>query len=218
MFRLPTSLPARALARSLSRRLSAAAAAEAEIPRAVDTAGRYATALYNAARKTDSLDAVIGDVSRMQTMAAENATLQGFLANPTLPRSAKTEVVSDIVRKAAFSDIFSHFFIVMAENGRTEEAAKTLQSFQDIIAALKGEVLVKVTTTMPLSDWELALLKKEIKARFFEDKPNAELTVETAIDESLLGGLTIMVGDRFMDLSTRTELRKLQEVILKSVV
>lgn len=190
---------------------------EPEIPRAVDTAGRYATALYNAAKKTNSLDTVVKDVGEMQSMQASNPTLNAFLANPTLPRSAKTEVVSDLVKKSGFSDIFSHFLIVMAENGRTEEATKTLHSFQDIIKALKGEVVVKVTTTMPLSEWELALLKKEIKNRFFADKPDAELSVETAIDEELLGGLTIQVGDRFMDLSTRTELRKLQEVILKSV-
>lgn len=215
---------ARAMARfsatASPRRLATQVSVESstEIPRAVDTAGRYATALYNAAKKTNSLDAVIEDVSQMQSMQSTNATLDEFLSNPTLPRTAKTEALSDIVKKSGFSDIFSQFMIVMAENGRTEEAAKTLTSFQDIIAALKGEVIVKVTTTLPLSEWELALLKKEIKNRFFADKPDAELTVDTAIDEELLGGLTIQVGDRFMDLSTRTELRKLQEVILKSVV
>lgn len=210
---------ARAMARSMSQVVSRnlATAAEVEIPKAFDTAGRYATALYNAAKKTNCIDAVIGDVSRMQAMQSSNVTLDEFLNNPTLPRTAKTETIAEIVKKSEFSNIFSQFMIVMAENGRTEEASKTLASFQDIIAALKGEVIVKVTTTAPLSEWELALLKKKIKQRFFADKPDAELTVETAIDKDLLGGLTIQVGDRFMDLSTRTELRKLQEVILKSV-
>lgn len=218
MLRIGARAMARSVARTTSRNLATQVAVETEIPKAVDTAGRYATALYNAAKKMNSLDAVIKDVAQMQAMQSSNATLHEFLNNPTLPRTAKTETLSDIVKKSGFSDIFSHFVMVMAENGRTEEASKTLQSFQDIIAALKGEVVVKVTTTLPLSEWELALLKKEIKNRFFADKPDAELTVETAIDEDLLGGLTIQVGDRFMDLSTRTELRKLQEVIMKSVV
>lgn len=200
-----------------SRSYAAAASAEAEIPKAVDTAGRYANALYNAAKKTNSLDAVISDVTRLQSMQSKNPTLSEFLANPTLPRSAKAETLSEIVKKSDFSDVFSKFMLVMAENGRTGESTKALSAFQNIIATLKGEVICKVTTTVPLSEWELALLKKKIKKRFFADKPDAELTVETALDEGLMGGLTIQVGDRFMDMSTRTELRKLQEVILKSV-
>eukprot|EP00178_Gracilaria_changii_P023323 TRINITY_DN70664_c0_g1_i1.p1 TRINITY_DN70664_c0_g1~~TRINITY_DN70664_c0_g1_i1.p1 ORF type:complete len:218 (-),score=43.34 TRINITY_DN70664_c0_g1_i1:463-1116(-) len=195
------------------RTFSAQASEVDQLPKAVDTAGRYAYALYNAAKKSNSLDAVINDVSTMQNMVANNTTLNEFLINPSLPRTAKVEAITEIVNKSAFSNTFSNFLMVMSENGRTSEASKALASFQDIIGALKGEVVVKVTTTIPLSDWELALLKKKIKNRFFAGKPDAELTVETAIDEELLGGLTIQVGDRFMDLSTRTELRKLQEVI-----
>ena len=210
----------RSLNRALFRQSSKGFAAEAatvELPRAFDTPGKYATALYNAAKKTNTLDAVVNDVSRMQDMQVSNSTFAEFLENPSLPRNAKIETIGEIVSKSDFSPTFSQFLLVMAENGRTAESMKALESFQSIIAILKGEVVVKVTTTMPLSEWELSLLKKKIKQRFFADTPNAELTVETAIDQDLIGGLTIQVGDRFMDLSTRTELRKLQEVIMKSV-
>lgn len=208
---------ARSTRGAYGRSLSVAAVAEQEIPKAVDTPSRYATALYNAAKKTNTVDAVSADVNRMQSMTSSNPTLDAFLANPTLPRTAKKEAIEDIVKKSSFTDVFSNFMVVLAENGRTGDTTKALASFQDIIATLKGEVVCKVTSTVPLSEWELALLKKKIKQRFFADKPGADLTVETAIDQDLLGGLTIQVGDRFMDLSTRTELRKLQEVILKSV-
>lgn len=198
------------------RSYAAGSAAVEEIPMAFDTAGRYATALYNASRKSNTLESVTADVDRMQIMTSTNATLQEFLQNPSLPRTAKVDAIGEIVKRAGFSNTFSQFMMVLAENGRTNETSKTLSAFQDIIAVLKGEVIVKVTTTMPLSEWELALLKKKIKQRFFAEKPDAELTVETQLDPELLGGLTIQVGDRFMDLSTRTELRKLQEVIMKS--
>lgn len=217
MFRLGVRSVSRA-SNVLRRRSFALDAPEADqMPKAVDTAGRYAHALYNAAKKTNSLDAVINDVDTLQAMVTSNEDLNEFLINPSLPRTAKVEAITGIVGKSEFSDTFSKFLMVMAENGRTSDASKTLTAFQDIIGALKGEVVVKVTSTLPLSEWELALLKKKIKQRFFADKPDAELSVETAIDDELLGGLTIQVGDRFMDLSTRTELRKLQEVISQAV-
>lgn len=200
-----------------TRRRLCSAAVAADLPPPVGTAGRYSAALYNAATKTGTLDIVINDVESMQMMCKTNADLDEFLRNPSLPRSAKVDALMEIMAKAKFSKTFTQFMMVVAENGRTAESERILQSFQEIIASIKGEVVVKVTSTMELSEWELALLKKKIKERFFEGKPDADLTVETAIDPELLGGLTIQVGDRFMDLSTRTELRKLQDVILKSV-
>lgn len=213
MLRSAARLASRAIVNSQRRSLSAEAA---EIPSAVDTAGRYATALYHAANKTKSMEAVSADVTRMQEMQSTIPTLDEFLLNPTLPRSAKLDALSEVIARSSFSPTFSQFLMVMAENGRTADAGKALEAFQNILSALKGEVICKVTTTTPLSEWEMALLKKKIKQRFFADKADAEVTVETAIDADLIGGLTIQVGDRFMDLSTRTELRKLQEVILKT--
>lgn len=212
MLRFGSRLTSRFLSVANRRHFAVEATAE-ELPKAVDTAGRYAAALYNAARKMDSLDAVISDVDRMLDMQKKTPALAEFLRNPSLSRSAKSETLNDVIKGSDFNPTFSQFVMVMAENGRTGVMPKALQSFQDIISSMKGEVVCKVTTTEPLNEWELALLRKRVKQRFFADKPDAEITMETAIDEELLGGLTIQVGDRFMDLSTRTELRKLQEAI-----
>jgi F-type H+-transporting ATPase subunit O len=184
----------------------------AEIPKVFGTTGRYATALYSAALKQNSFDAVSADVTQMQSMQSSSASFDDFLRNPTLARSAKVDILSGIVQKAGFSRTFSDFLLVVAENGRSGEIEKILSTFDGMVASTKGEVVVKVTTTLPLTNWELALLKKNIKERFYPDSV-ADLIVETLIDESLLGGLTIQIGDRFMDLSARTELRKLTEVI-----
>lgn len=188
-----------------------------DIPKASGTAGRYSMALFNAANRVGSLDAVAGDVNRMEELRTSSPALDEFLRNPSLPRIAKRETLETILSRESFSTTFTQFMYVMADNGRTPESAKIFAAFQDIMAAIKGEVVVKVISAMPFSEWEMALLKKKVKQRFFEGKADTELTVETAIDEDLIGGMTIQVGDRFMDLSTRTELRKLQEEILKSV-
>jgi F-type H+-transporting ATPase subunit O len=191
---------------------AAATAQAADMPKATGTFGRYASALYSAAHKLGALDTVTSDVHAMQKMQSSTPAFDTFMRNPTLPRSAKVATLATVVKKAGFSQTFSNFILVVAENGRTAEVDKILATFSDMIASTKGEVVLKVTSTEPLSEWELALLQKNIRSRFFEGAA-ADFTVETSIDESLLGGLTVQIGDRFMDLSTRTELRKLTEVI-----
>lgn len=190
----------------------ASAAASADMPKVTGTFGRYASALYSAASKQNALDTVANDVTAMQKMQEFTPAFDSFLRNPTLPRSAKVSTLKVVSEKAGFSPLFNNFLSIVAENGRTADADKILETFSGMIASTKGELVLKVTSTVPLSEWELALLKKNIQSRFFEDGA-ADFTVETAIDQTLLGGLTVQIGDRFMDLSTRTELRKLTDII-----
>lgn len=219
------SLSARYAARlartgGLHRGYAAAAAESAkavEMPKGAGTSGRYAVALYSAATKSKSLDAVNEDVAAMLEMQKGTEAFDTFLRNPTLPRSAKVDVLDMVAQKAGFSPTFTNFLKVVAENGRTADSQRIMQTFSDMMSSQKGEVVLKVTSTAPLSEWELALLKKNIQERFYSDAP-AEFTVETAIDESLLGGLTVQIGDRFMDLSVREELRKIEAVIQSSGV
>lgn len=199
-----------------ARSLATAAISAHDLPKAPGTAGRYSMALYNAATNIGSLDAVTADVARIEELRNQCGEFDEFLRNPSLPRAAKRVTLEKILEREDFSPTFVHFMYVIADNGRTPESSKIFAAFQDIIAVIKGEVVVKVISAVPFPEWELALLKKKVKERFFDGK-ETELTVETEIDEELIGGMTIQVGDRFMDLSTRTELRKLQEEILKSV-
>lgn len=195
-----------------SRAFAAAAAQATPIPKATGAFGRYATGLYGAALKNGVLDTVASDVEAMQEMQSSSAAFDTFLNNPTLPRSAKVSALEAVVKKADFSPTFSNFLMVVAENGRTAKLESILKSFSAMIASTKGEVTLKVTSHAPLSAWELALLQKQIRARYFEGQ-EADFTLETAVDEELLGGFTVMIGDRFMDMSTKTELRKLCDII-----
>ncbi len=204
------------LTRAATHRALSSAAVEADLPPAAGVAGRYSQALYNAAKKTNTLDAVVADVDRMQALRDSSPGLNEFLLNPSLPRTAKVDTLTEIMDRESFSPTFKQFMLVLADNGRTPESAKILAAFREIMASVKGEVVVKVTSASEIGEWEMALLKKNIKTSFFKNRVT-DLTVETAVDQELIGGLTIQVGDRFMDLSTRTELRKVQEEILKSV-
>lgn len=195
------------------RRLSAAAAAAAEdAPKAHGIVGRYAMALYAAASKQGTLDTVAADVAKLQEMEGGSLSFREFLKDPTLPRTAKVETINAVMNRGSFSETFSNFMYVITENGRSSETSKIMATFNEMIASTKGEVSMKVVSSIPLTEWELALLKKTIKERFYPNK-TTEIHVETAVDDSLLGGFTVQIGDRFMDLSTRTELRRLTEAI-----
>ena len=45
----------------------------------------------------------------------------------------------------------------------------------------------------------------------------AKMTIETRIDPSLINGMTIEVGDKYLDLSVSTQLKKLHQLLLGGV-
>ena len=45
----------------------------------------------------------------------------------------------------------------------------------------------------------------------------AKMTIETRIDPSLINGMTIEVGDKYIDLSVSSQLKKLHQLLLGGV-
>jgi F-type H+-transporting ATPase subunit delta len=72
----------------------------------------------------------------------------------------------------------------------------------------RGRQQVEVTSAVPLSDQELERI-----TRFASNLINKEVVVSTQVDESILGGLVIQIGDQLMDGSTRSRLEELRKQI-----
>ena len=84
-----------------------------------------------------------------------------------------------------------------------------------MIMSQKGDIVAQLTTCGPVPEWEFALIRKHLKEMLCPE--GQQLTIESSYDYDLLGGFTVQVGDKFLDCSTRTELRKLQSAINEAV-
>jgi F-type H+-transporting ATPase subunit delta len=65
-----------------------------------------------------------------------------------------------------------------------------------------------VTTAVPLTADELAAVKKKLT-----EITGGEVVVETAVDEGILGGVIVRIGDRLIDGSTKNRLMALKAAI-----
>jgi F-type H+-transporting ATPase subunit delta len=73
----------------------------------------------------------------------------------------------------------------------------------------KGEVSAELTSAVALSEAQLAAVKERLTAAIGQT-----VTLATAVDPGLLGGLVVRVGSRMIDASLRTKLQRL-EVAMK---
>ncbi|KAJ8389717.1 hypothetical protein AAFF_G00114230 [Aldrovandia affinis] len=171
--------------------------------------GRYATALFSAASKQKKLEVVEKELGRVSILITD-PKLSSIVMNPHVKRSLKQKTFSDILTKEKLSPITINLVNVLAENGRLTLIAAVIAAFSKMMSAHRGEVICTVTTAQPLDEVNLAELKEALNG--FLQKGEM-LKLETKSDPSILGGMIVSIGDKYVDMSTKTKIQKLTKVM-----
>ncbi|KAI8915815.1 OSCP/delta subunit of ATPase [Gorgonomyces haynaldii] len=201
----------------LKRAFSASRMASVQVPLALHGIdGRYATALFTAAAKKDSLPKVEGDLKQIAGLLERDPAVATFLENPLIAREKKKEGVAIILGQGKYSDLTTNFFNVLAENGRLGLTTKILSSFAELTRAARGEVAVTVTSAVALDSKTLNKVR-DVLAKGNLLEAGAKLSVTNTVDPQIIGGLVIEVGGKTIDLSVSSKITKLNNLLNQPV-
>lgn len=152
--------------------------------------------------------------SAFQTLI-KDPKLSLILKNPIIKRGLKQKTVNDILAKEKFSPLTSNFVNLLAENGRLRYTPEVIGAFAKIMSAHRGEVLCSVTTASPLDEASLTELKSALNGFLAKGE---SLKLETKTDPLILGGMVVSIGDKYIDMSTKTKIQKLTKVMNDTVL
>ena len=108
--------------------------------------GRYATALFTAAQKSNAVDKVEADLNSIKELMDRDAKFKFFLETPIISREAKKQGVKAAMAKGGFGKITSNFFETLADNGRLDQTPKIVTAYAQLLMAARGQVVVTVTS------------------------------------------------------------------------
>ncbi|MCJ8732336.1 hypothetical protein PDJAM_G00210090 [Pangasius djambal] len=171
--------------------------------------GRYATALYSAASKQKNLEKVEQELGRVASMI-KDPKLSSIVLNPHVKRSIKQKTVNDALNKAKLSPITINLINVLADNGRLSLTSDVITAFGRMMSAHRGEVTCSVTTAQPLDEANLSELKVALNGFLAKGET---IKLETKSDPSILGGMIVSIGDKYVDMSTKSKIQKLTKLI-----
>ncbi|CAL8333565.1 unnamed protein product [Gadus morhua 'NCC'] len=171
--------------------------------------GRYATALFSAASKKKQLDQVEQELGKVSTMI-KDPKVSGIVMNPHIKRGIKMQVVTDVLVKAKMSPLTINLIKVLSENGRLPLTGDVIKAYKMMMGAHRGEVICSVTTAQALDAASLADLQVALKG-FLQKGETIKL--ETKTDSAILGGMIVSIGDKYVDMSTKTKIAKLTKII-----
>lgn len=168
-------------------------------------AGRYASALFDLAKEASQVSDVEADLKKFQGLLAESDDLVRLVRSPVISTEDQSKAIEAIVGRAGIGGLAANFFKLIAGNRRLFAVEDMIKAFNALAAKARGEVAAEVTSAVALNDAQTADLKQALKASVGKD-----VTLNTRVDPSLLGGLIVKVGSRMIDSSLRTKLETLK--------
>ncbi|CAD1474867.1 unnamed protein product, partial [Heterotrigona itama] len=172
--------------------------------------GRYANALYSAASKQKTLNNVEKDLLKLQDLLKKDKQLGEFVLNPSIKRRDKVEGLKAIGKKVNLSSETINVLSLLAENGRLSLINNVINTFKLFMAANRGEVPCEVITAKPLDNEITSKLQAVLKG--FLNKGESIL-LTSKIDPSIIGGMIISIGDKYIDMSVSSKVKKYSDII-----
>ena len=168
-------------------------------------AERYASALFELAKEQNQQIQVEKDLTSFQAMLSDSADLRRLIMSPSFSADEQSKALTAIATKAGIGSLAANFMKVLARNRRLFITQDVIKNFRLIAARARGEVSADVTSAHPLTEPQLQALKDQLKSTVGRD-----ITIQSKVDPSLLGGLVVKVGSRMIDSSLRTKIEQLK--------
>ncbi|MDA9885790.1 ATP synthase F1 subunit delta [bacterium] len=164
---------------------------------------RYAKAVLSLASDNKVADKVNADMKQIASAIATNSDLNAMLQSPVVRSSDKLSVL-----KAVFGDAnnaTTNLINTLITNKRIALLGDVANKYNHLYDALRDTQVAKVTTATPLTKD----LEKKVLAKV-KELTGKEAEVENIIDESILGGFILRVGDIQYNASISNKLAKLK--------
>ncbi len=164
----------------------------------------YADAMFGAAKDSGRLDAIHAQLGEFADALAENRELQLFFFSPYFSSAEKAEGLAKAVEGAEPELV--NFLTLLAEKHRMPALFRIRRNFDALWAKENRRLEVNVTSAVELDPEVVDRIGEAI-----EKQTGQTVELESNVDESLLGGLKLQVGNMVLDASVRARLEKLRK-------
>lgn len=179
---------------------------------ALTLARPYARAAFAIARDAGATQSW-SDALAFSAQAAADPRVRSLLGHPQLDRGDAVALLSPPAANPGAADLFGNdlfgnFLALLADNRRLQLLPDIAALFEALRAEAERIVKARITSATTLPAAEIESIKTALKRRF-----GREVELETAIDESLIGGAVIAAGDVVIDGSLKGKLSRLQSAL-----
>lgn len=173
-------------------------------------AKRYARALFEVAKESQQLDAIEQELQLIEQVFHDNPDFLKLIKHPSVQQQAKKQEIKAIFG-GKVSETMLRFLYILVDSDREEELDDIKSYYTGLANKERGLVDAVVTTVEPLSDEKAQALEQT-----FSELSNKKVRLQNVIDNRILGGIMVKIGDRIYDGSVKGKLVRFERKLMST--
>jgi F-type H+-transporting ATPase subunit delta len=176
---------------------------------AQEAARVYASALFEVARDRRKLDTIGGELAQFADAVGAERELQVFLFSPYFSTQEKFDGLHRAVTGA--DEELVNFIELLIEKHRMTEIFRIRSRFDQLWKQENKRLDVTVTSAVELDPAVVEKVGAEV-----ERQTGQKVDLESRVDDQILGGIVLQVGNMVLDASIRSRLEKLRKSVAQA--
>lgn len=174
---------------------------------------RYAVALSDSITEDSRLGAVLENLRSMCRAFETESQLSRFFAHPSIPHETKEAMVKELCDRLKVDETVRSILLMLTERKKILFLKNITEYFEGVVDQRLNQIRVSVCSAHPMRDENIEKLKTSLSRIL-----GKTVLIDTRVDESLLGGILLNIGDRVADGTIRNRLAQLKQTIEKEEV
>lgn len=169
----------------------------------------YAQALFEVAKGKARLDEIREQLGLFTDAVDRNRDLTVFFFSPYFSSAEKQDAIRKAI--AGAEPEFINFLELLIEKHRMPVIFRIRRHFDALWARERRQLEVTLTSAVELDREVVERVRREIA-----DKTDRNIRLHTQVDEGILGGLVLQVGNMVLDASIRNRLERLRKEVAQA--
>jgi F-type H+-transporting ATPase subunit delta len=169
----------------------------------------YSEALFEVAKEKEELDRIHEELNQFADALRDNRDMQVFLFSPYFSSEEKRDGIERAVSDA--DPEFLNFLELLVEKHRMPLIFRIQRQFEEAWKEENKKLDVTVTSAVELDPKVIERIGSAI-----EDQTGREVELRSMVDDGILGGIVLQVGNKVLDASIRNRLEKLRKAVSRA--
>ncbi len=168
----------------------------------------YAKSLYELAEEAGGRSKILQVASELEgicELARNNKSFGEFLRSPIIDRARRAASLRRICHEKV-TDLSLRFLLVLNEKERLKHLELISEAYDQLVDTALGRIEVDVYTATPIDEEQLDSIKNRISTAL-----GKEAILYSYVDQEMIGGLKLFIGDQLIDGSVASRLRRMNK-------
>ena len=174
-------------------------------------ANRYAEALFQLSEEENITKEIYNELHDVVEVIKNNKELDNVLKSPLVAKNEKTQLIEALFNNKINNDL-KNFLKILVEKGRISSLKSIELTFKELLNDKHNIIEGTVISAIALTEKQVKKLEEKLSKKY-----NKNVTLENEVDQSILGGVLVRLGNTQIDGSVKTRLNNIKDQLTQVI-